>query len=334
MIAVSSPSNLVEDMQATDIATVAVVGAGHIGYGWAHVFSRAGLAVRLYDVDEAALEHGREMLRKGLELFVKEQLLSDAGREQAESLVEATTDLEAALRDVDYVQESVPEDLTLKRRVFADLDALAAPRTILASSASQLPVTDIVTDTRHPERCVLAHPCNPPHIVPLVEVVGGRLTDPTIVDVTRSFMERVGQSPITLRKEIVGYALNRLQFALVREAFYLAREGVASIADIDRCLCEGVGLRWAFIGPFLTEELNSKDIDDGLRKDIDENEELWAALGDFRRYDDVDIARAVEGVARIMGAVSHDDAIGWRDAMVLRLRALKDARPLLYPPSA
>jgi L-gulonate 3-dehydrogenase len=317
-------------MEAGDIDSVAVIGAGHIGFGWAHVFSRAGLRTALYDVDRAALEHGYARLLQGLDLFLDAGLLDEAGRRRAEELVEPTTELEAALEGVDYVQESVPENLELKREVFAQLDALTSQRTILASSASQLRVTDMVAHARHPERCVLAHPCNPPQIVPLVEVVGGALTDPAVVRLTVSFMERIGQSPITLRKEIVGYALNRLQFALVREAFHLARQGVASIADIDRCICEGVGLRWAFIGPFMTEELNSKDIEDGLWKDIDENEELWAALGDFRRYDAADIARAADGVRDIMGGVKHDEAVAWRDAMVLRLRALKASEPLLY----
>ncbi len=317
-------------MSGDGIRTVAVIGAGHIGFGWAHVFCRAGLTTRLYDVNSDALGHGYDELAGGLDLFVEHGLLEEADRQRALDRVQATTDLEAALQDADYVQESVPEKLELKRSVFEEIDRLTPATTIIASSASQIPMSDIAVRTAHPERCVVAHPCNPPHIVPLVEIVAGEKTDPEVARRTRAFMERVGQSPITLNKEICGFALNRLQFALVREAFYLAHEDVASIADIDRCLCEGVGLRWPFIGPFMTEELNSKDIVDGLSKDIDENEELWAALGDFRRYDEDDIRKAAEGVQRIMGQVAHDEALAWRDAMVLQLRALKDRAPLLY----
>lgn len=317
-------------MSGDGIRTVAVIGAGHIGFGWAHVFCRAGLTTRLYDVNSDALGHGYDELAGGLDLFVEHGLLEAAERQRALDRVQATTDLEAALQDADYVQESVPEKLELKRSVFEEIDRVTPATTIIASSASQIPMSDIAVRTAHPERCVVAHPCNPPHIVPLVEIVAGQKTDPEVARRTRAFMERVGQSPITLNKEICGFALNRLQFALVREAFYLAHEDVASIADIDRCLCEGVGLRWPFIGPFMTEELNSKDIVDGLSKDIDENEELWAALGDFRRYDEDDIRKAAEGVQRIMGQVAHDEALAWRDAMVLRLRALKDRAPLLY----
>jgi 3-hydroxyacyl-CoA dehydrogenase len=317
-------------MSRDEIQTVAVIGAGHIGFGWAHVFCRAGLTTRLYDVSREALRHGCDELAKGLDLFVRHGLLQEAERQRALDCVQAPTDLEEALDGVEYVQESVPEKLELKRSVFEEIDRRTPPETIIASSASQIPMTDIAIRTAYPERCVVAHPCNPPHIVPLVEIVAGQKTDPEVARRTRAFMEQVGQSPITLNKEICGFALNRLQFALVREAFYLAREEVASIADIDRCLCEGVGLRWPFIGPFMTEELNSKDIVDGLTKDIDENEELWAALGDFRRYDEHDIRKAAEGVRQIMGSVSHDDALAWRDSMVLKLRALKDRERLLY----
>src|SRR5262245_49411872 len=178
--------------------TVACIGAGTVGSSWATVFARAGLEVRVHDEDGRRLERLRG--RPG---------------------IETTSDLGAALDGVDYVQESVPEDLAVKRAVFAALDRLAPPGAVLASSASALPMSEIARDLARPERCLVAHPLNPPHVIPLVEIVPGPRTDPAVADAAFAFMERLGQQPILCRKEIHGFVANRLQMALFREALYL-----------------------------------------------------------------------------------------------------------------
>ncbi len=310
-------------VSAEDVRRVGIVGAGLIGFSWAHVFSRCGLEVRLFDPDAEALQRAESRLRAAFDLFVRERLMTADGAKESMGRVHFCQQMTDAVREADYVQECVPEDLELKRRVLAEIDSLAGTDSLIASSAAQLPISDISSAMLHPERCALAHPTNPPHLLPLVEVAAGRLTDPEVLQNLRSFMERVGQKPITVRKEVYGYVLNRIQYALVREAFHLLREGVATVGDIDRCVTEGLGLRWAFTGPFMVEELNAQDIEDGLRKDVDENEELWAALGDFHRTEETDIRRAAEGVRELLGVRSHDSVVQWRDEMVVRLLRLK-----------
>jgi 3-hydroxyacyl-CoA dehydrogenase len=187
-------------------------------------------------------------------------------------------------------------------------------------------MTSMAEGTRHPERCVVVHPTNPPHIVPLVEIVPGARTTPETVRFARALMEAAGQSPIVCRKEVLGFVLNRLQFALEREAFALARAGVASVADIDRTVSEGLGLRWALIGPFLVEETNAGSIREDLTKFGAAIEELFDDVcAPFDGLRDEDIDRAEEGVRELLRGRGHDDLIAYRDELVLRTRAMKAA---------
>jgi 3-hydroxyacyl-CoA dehydrogenase len=192
------------------VRRVAVVGAGTIGAGWRRLFERAGLDVLVFDPDPS--------------------------RSTTASLAEAVV-------RADWVQESGPEELAGKRAVFAELDRLAPPGAILASSTSALPMTEIARDVAHPERCVVAHPTNPPDVVPLVEIVPGERTSEATVRAAVDFLRGVGQTPVVCRTEIHGFVLNRLQMALLREALHLHREGVASAADIDRVVTDGLALR-------------------------------------------------------------------------------------------
>ncbi|MGZ8691723.1 MAG: 3-hydroxyacyl-CoA dehydrogenase NAD-binding domain-containing protein [Gaiellaceae bacterium] len=281
--------------------SVACVGAGTIGAGWAVVFARAGLEVRLYDPDPARLRD-----------------IPDG--------VTAAGELPDALDGVGYVQESVPERLGVKRAVFAELDELAPPDVVLASSASALPMTEIAAGLRHPERCLVVHPFNPPYALPLVEIVPGAATDPALPEQVRAFVESVGQRPIVCRREIFGFVGNRLQMALLREALYLHREGIASVEDIDRCLTDGLGLRWALLGPFGVEHTNAESIADGLRKFGQPIRDIFASLydgSDLLADADVD-AIAVE-VEQAFAGRPHDELTSWRDRKLIALREVRDA---------
>ena len=258
-------------MAAAD--TVAVIGAGLIGSAWAHVFARAGWQVQVWDPSAAQREAVMPLVEQSLRDAAAHGLVADA--QAAARRVRVVDSIEAAVAGAAYVQESGPEQLDTKIAVFAQLDALAAPATVLASSTSALVASRFTAQLRGRARCLVAHPVNPPHLVPVVEVCGAPWTDPAVKARAIDILRRVGQVPIDVRREIDGFVLNRLQVALLTEAFRLVQEGVVSPQDLDHTIADGLGLRWALMGPFETIELNAPGgMADYCRRYVD-----W-----FRRY--------------------------------------------------
>lgn len=306
-----------------EIRSVAIVGTGIIGFSWAHLYSRNGLETRLYDPDPACLEKGQENVVNALDLFCTLGLLDEQGRDDASVRLKKCDRLEDAVPGVDWVHENAPEDLGLKQGLFEEMDSLADPDAILASSVSGLSMTLVSARTTHPERCVVVRPTNPPHITPYCEIIAGQKTTDDVVARARDFMTRMGQSPAIVKKEVYGFVLNRLQSALIREAIWLLREGVASVADIDRCLTDGLALRWAFTGPFLAEELNSASIEEEFRKYEDFYRTIWASLEGITALDERDVALVRAGIDEVLAGRSHDEILEWRDRMILALRAQK-----------
>jgi L-gulonate 3-dehydrogenase len=241
---------------SSTISRVAVVGAGLVGSSWAVVFARAGLQVHLHDADAAQLRRSRAQIERALGELAAASLLRGT---VAESLarVHDRDSLESCVAGVQYVQESIAESLPAKRDLFAALDAAADEHTILASSTSAFATSAMAESLSGRARVVVAHPVNPPHLVPFVEVSGAPFTSPAVVASTLDFMKTVGQSPIEIRHEIHGFVLNRLQWTLMAEAYRLVRDGVASSDDVDRAIRDGLGRRWAFMGPFETGDLNA-----------------------------------------------------------------------------
>lgn len=235
-------------MLDSQIRNVAVVGTGLIGAGWAAQYLASGLDVIATD----PAPNAEATLRKSVDDAWG--LLSPAGLAAGASLdrLTFTSDMNEAVSKADFVQESVPERLMLKARVFAQMDEAARPETILASSASGLTMDSIQSSCkRHPERCVLGHPFNPPHVMPLVEVVGGAKTSEAVIERAMAFYTSIGKKPIRLRKAVPGHVGNRLQAALYREILYLIQQGVLSVEDADIAVSYGPGLRWGVMGPSL-----------------------------------------------------------------------------------
>lgn len=238
------------------MSRVAVVGAGLVGSSWAVVFARAGLQVNLYDADPAQLRRSRVQIERALGELAAASLLRGSVADSLARLRDCDS-IGAAVAGVDYVQESIAESLPAKRELFAALDTAAAERTILASSTSAFATSAMAGSLPGCGRIVVAHPVNPPYLVPFVEVSGAPFTQPEVVARTLAFMTAVGQSPIEIRHEIHGFVLNRLQWTLMAEAYRLVRDGVASADDVDRAIRDGLGRRWAFMGPFETGDLNA-----------------------------------------------------------------------------
>jgi len=239
-------------MSDTAVRRVAVIGAGTIGASWAAVFLARGLHVAASDPAP-----GAETFLKGFVAAAWPSLARLAPLPAAPpwDALSFQAEPEAALAGADFVQESGPEREDFKRALVVRLGAALDPAVVIASSSSGLLMSRIQIDCRHPERCVIGHPFNPPHLVPLVEVVGGDKTAPWAIEQALSFYATIDKAPIHIRREIRGHVANRLQAALWREAVHLVAEGVASVADIDTAISAGPGLRWALMGPHLTFHL-------------------------------------------------------------------------------
>jgi L-gulonate 3-dehydrogenase len=239
------------------MSRIAVVGCGVVGSSWSLVFARAGFEVSVHDASPAAIQNTLSFVRTALEDLAAQGLGASEDVQTVCARLRPASSLEAALEGVSYVQESAPERVEIKRELYARLDAIASPQTILASSTSGLPASSFTDHLPNRARCLVVHPINPPHLVPLVELVPAPWTDAAVLERAAALMERVGQAPIRLAREINGFVVNRLQSALLGEAFRLVEDGVCSAADVDKAISDGLGLRWFFMGPFETIDLNA-----------------------------------------------------------------------------
>lgn len=238
----------------TDVKRVAVVGSGTIGASWAAWFLARGLAVNASDPAPAGETFVRDFVRKA---WPQLEALGQARGTLDEALARLrfTADPAESCRDADMVQENAPERLDIKRAVLAQIDAALPAERVICSSTSGLTPSDLQAGLANPERLVVAHPFNPPHLIPLVEIVGGSRTTPEAVAWALDFYNHHGKRAIHVRKEVPGHIANRLQAALWREAAHLVASGVASVKDVDIAITEGPGIRWALMGPHLTFHL-------------------------------------------------------------------------------
>ena len=234
-----------------------IIGAGFVGRAWAISFARAGHDVALWDADPDAPARALAFIETVLPDLAANDLLNDTAPADLRRRLVPIADLAEALRGADYVQENTPEVLETKRSVFADLDRLAGPNAVIASSTSALLPSAFQEMVPGRARCLVCHPINPPYLIPAVEVVPSPWTSPETVARAAEFMRGCGQAPIVMRREIDGFIMNRLQGALLEEAFRLVADGVASIEDVDVGLRDGLALRWSFMGPFETIDLNA-----------------------------------------------------------------------------
>jgi carnitine 3-dehydrogenase len=233
------------------VERVAVLGAGTIGASWTAQFLARGLTVAVYDPAPGYEGRVRAFVDAAWPTLERLGLAAAADRTR----VSFHDDPAAAVEGAALVQENGPENLELKRALFERIEAALAPEAVVASSTSGFMPSELQAGRRAPERYVVGHPFNPPHVIPLVEVVGGRATDPAVVDWTAAFYAALGKRPIRIRREMPGHVANRMQVALYREAIHLVLEDVASIEDVDAAIAYGPGLRWAFMGPHMAHHL-------------------------------------------------------------------------------
>ena len=237
------------------MTAIAIVGSGLIGRAWATVFAGAGYDVALYDPAPGVAQAAKRFVARSLK---EQQALGLVGYATASTKrVRVAKDLADVLQGADLVQENGPETVDAKRSLYAEMDRLTPRSTILASSTSFIPCSAFSEGLPGAARCLVGHPVNPPHLVPIVELAPATWTDPKVVARAKRIYEKAGQVPIVLRKEVAGFVLNRLQAVLLAEAFRMVGAGICSPQDLDKTIRDGLGYRWSFMGPFETIELNA-----------------------------------------------------------------------------
>jgi 3-hydroxyacyl-CoA dehydrogenase len=306
-------------------APVAIAGGGSIGVAFALVFARAGLFVRVWDPDAAR--------RAAVTGEIRARLLDLEGYgllgEPVDAILDRVTvldELEAAAKDAQHAQECAPERVELKRELFAKLDRLMPPEAVLASSSSFLPASAFAAGLPGRARCLVAHPGNPPYLIPVVEIVPAPFTEEAAAARAAALFARAGLSPVRVRREVEGFIFNRLQGALLREAYCLVRDGVASVEDVDRVVRDGLGRRWSHIGPFETADLNTRG---GIAAHAERMGPSYARMGAERGQNDPWTPELVAQVERerraLLPAEDWEARVAWRDrALMAALKARQE----------
>lgn len=255
---------------------ITVLGAGVMGHGIAQLFAQAGKNVYLYDIKEASLEHAEKMIHNSLKIMAEKEIFTEEEIKNAAGNLSYTTDLAEAVANAEFVVEVVPEILDLKWETFEKVENLVSEDVIIASNTSAIPLTELIQKAKHPERFVITHFFNPPQLVPLVEIVKDEQTDEKVVQAAFDLMKEIGSSPVILKKEVPGFIANRIQLAILREAFWLLENEVATAEDIDTVMKASLGFRYAFLGPLEGQDLS------GLNTPYYVSESLFPVLSDAK----------------------------------------------------
>ena len=302
------------------IQRVAVIGAGTIGASWAACFLANGLDVTAVDPgrDEADLRRAVDEMLPALES------LGLAARADS-SRLQFSTQLGGELAASQFVQENVPERLTVKRETLRALESFIEPQVVVSSSSTAMLPSDIQAEARHPQRVIVGHPFNPPHLIPLVEIAGGRETAPHVLEWALEFYLAMGKAPVLMKKEAYGHIANRLTAALFREAVHMVAEGITTVEGIDEVITQGPGLRWALQGPFTTYHLagGAEGIEHYLRHLGPTQEARWRTLGEPKLTEDLS-AQIVRQVQESVAGLSLAQLTRIRDTGLVELHRLKE----------
>ncbi|UED70191.1 3-hydroxyacyl-CoA dehydrogenase family protein [Brevibacillus sp. HD3.3A] len=310
------------------IKHVAVIGSGVMGHGIAQLYALAGFSVSLYDLQEELLHKAKASVEQSLDLLEKEGVITEQDKSSALERIVLTTDLQQAVAEADVITEAVPEVIELKWQLFAQLEQFAKPEAIIASNTSTFSIARLIEKAQSPHRFIITHFFNPAQLVPLVEIVRHEQTAEEVVTATVKLMERIGKAPVLLKKDVPGFIANRLQTALMREAFHLLEEGVASAEDIDTVMKAGIGFRWAFVGPIETADFGGLDtwqrVMDNLAPELDQSTAAPQIISEH-------VNKGELGTKSGAGIYSYEhvsvaDRLHARDEQFIRLTKLKNER--------
>ncbi|MDP1418146.1 3-hydroxyacyl-CoA dehydrogenase family protein [Peribacillus simplex] len=307
------------------IKKIAIIGSGVMGSGIAQSFAGSGYFVTINDIKEELLYLAQNRISENLSLLIEEGVLTDEEKQGALANITYSVDLEGAVREADFIIEAIPEVIELKLKLYEQMEEIIKPDAIVASNTSTFPISQLMEKASFADRMVITHFFNPGHLVPLVEIVQHDETKPEIVRTTMDLMRKIGKSPILLKKEIAGFIANRLQTALMREAFYLLKEGVADAEDIDTAITAGPGFRWAFTGPIEIADFGGLDtwqrVIDNVSPVLDQSKEAPDLIRDL-------VAKGKLGTKSGEGIFTYEEStvsqkINERDRNFIKLGKLK-----------
>lgn len=305
-----------------EIKNVAIAGSGLIGASWAAFYAGKGFGIKLYDADKSRCDLGLTKAVEYLTFLGNHDAISQDVCKKAIDSIQCVENLNELAEDVELVQESVTENYDVKKEIFRKLEEFATSECIFASSSSGLLVSEMQKEMKHPERALIAHPFNPPHLIPLVELVPGKKTRPELINFMAYFFEKLGKTPVILKKEVPGHIANRLQAALWREAIQLVIDEVASLEDVDKALRTGPGLRWALMGQHLIFHLGG-GTDGGIGYFVDHIgvsfEKLWKDMAKWDRLPEETKEKLVTGIKEQMHGREIKEIATWRDEKLVEL---------------
>ncbi|MGE7183948.1 3-hydroxyacyl-CoA dehydrogenase family protein [Peribacillus sp. NPDC006672] len=307
------------------IKKIAIIGSGVMGSGIAQSFAVSGYFVTINDINEELLYRAQNRISENLSLLIEEGVLTDQEKQGALANITYSVDLKETVWDADFIIEAIPEVIELKLNLYQQMEEIIKPDAIVASNTSTFPISQLMEKASFADRMVITHFFNPGHLVPLVEIVQHDETKPEIVKITMDLMRKIGKSPILLKKEIAGFIANRLQTALMREAFYLLKEGVADAEDIDTAITAGPGFRWAFTGPIEIADFGGLDtwqrVFDNVSPVLDQSKEAPDLIRDL-------VAKGKLGTKSGEGIFTYEEStvsqkINERDRHFIKLGKLK-----------
>lgn len=307
-------------MSIDHIRQVACIGAGTIGSSWAAYYLLKGFKVKVQDISEKLIENSRGRIFMNLNRMVEKQIIPLDSLEGLLKQITFTTEISEAVKDADFIQESILENYDIKKNVIEEVDKHAGKGVIFASSSSGLLVSKLQEFSRYPGRVIVAHPFNPPHLIPLVEIVKGN-ADETTVQQAYEFYKQIGKVPIIINKEVPGHVANRIQAALWRESIDLVMNGVCSVKDVDAAVSYGPGLRWAILGPHMIFNLGGGEggIGSFFEQFTRPFETWWKDMADWQEFPPGCKDALTAGIAEEMSDRSIQEIAAWRDEKLIAL---------------
>ena len=304
---------------------VGIIGSGLIGRSFAMLFAGAGYKVQLYDIEKKQVDGALENIKTQLAHLEEVGLLrGDLSKSEQFALISGTSNMSECISGACYIQECVPEIQAVKEGVYAEIDKLVTDdRCVLASSTSAMPISYFTSNISHKSQCIVVHPCNPPFFCPVVEICPAAYTKPEITEVTMAMMRETGQKPVLIKKELYGFVLNRMQYAMLNEVWKMVEDGSIGVEDVDSVVKDGLGLRYAFMGPFETCHLNVAGFSDLINKFGSLMDQLNSTMGPYNVMGGESAKKVAEVLNKKMPLDKLDERRKWRDSRLIALAKLK-----------